>query len=173
MIVGFREFDGLFSRLEAKVGAVLVSPDGVQYECVKRSNYGTQWKIIGDQGEDGYVSIARMRELVGDGDGWLVAEVIPDTVYIVVDADNGGLDVGRGQGASRVRAFFSRERAEKAIKNMGAWNDTSSYRVVEYKMSKLNERKENREHQEGCCPYRGACCCWPVERVYARRGRVE
>lgn len=40
------------------------------------------------------MSIGRMRGLVGDGAGWLVAEVIPDTVYIVVDADNGGLDVG-------------------------------------------------------------------------------
>lgn len=34
MIVGFREFEGRFSsRLESRVGAVLVSPDGVQYEC--------------------------------------------------------------------------------------------------------------------------------------------
>ena len=40
----------------------------------------------------------------------------------------------------RVRAFFSRERAEKAIKHMDAWSNTSSYRVVEYKMSKLSER---------------------------------
>ena len=37
--------------------------------------------------------------------------------------------------ARRVRECFSRERAEKAVKNMGAWNDTSSCRVVEYKMS--------------------------------------
>lgn len=40
MIVGFREFEGKFSRLESRVGVVLVSPDGVQYECVKRSDYG-------------------------------------------------------------------------------------------------------------------------------------
>lgn len=136
MIVGFREFKGKFSRLESRVGAVLVSPDGVQYECVKRSDYGVQWKIIGGHGEDGRVSIAQMRELVGDGEGWLVAEVIPDTVYIVVDADNGSLEVGRSHSTLRVRAFFSRERAEKAIKNMDAWSDTSSYRVIKYKMSK-------------------------------------
>lgn len=104
MIVGFREFEGQFSsRLEFCVGAVLVSPDGVQYECVKRSDYGAQWKIIGGQGEDGHVSITRMRELVGDGAGWMVAEVIPDAVFIVVDADDGSLGVGGGQGASRVR----------------------------------------------------------------------
>lgn len=139
MIVGFREFEGQFSsRLEFCVGAVLVSPDGVQYECVKRSNYGAQWRIVGGQGEDGCVSIARMRELVDDGAGWMIAEVIPDTVYIVVDADDGSLDVGQGQGASRVRAFFSRERAEKAIKNMDRWSNTSSYRVVEYKMAERN-----------------------------------
>ena len=138
MIVGFREFKGKFSRLESRVGAVLVSPDGVRYECVKRSDYGTQWRIVGGQGEDGCVSIARMRELVGDGAGWMIAEVIPNTVYIVVDADNGSLDVGSGQGASRVRAFMTRERTEKAIKNMDRWNNTSSYRVVEYKMSERN-----------------------------------
>lgn len=140
MIVGFREYDGKFSRLESRVGVVLVSPDCVRYDCVKRSDYGVQWRIVGGQGEGGHVSIARMRELVGDGAGWMVAEVIPDAVFIVVDADNGSLGVGGGQGASRARVFFSRERAEKAVKNMGAWNDTSSYRVVEYKMSKLNER---------------------------------
>ena len=34
MIVGFREFEGRFSsKLEFCVGAVMVSPDGVQYEC--------------------------------------------------------------------------------------------------------------------------------------------
>lgn len=33
MIVGFREFEGKFSRLEFRVGVVLVSPDGVRYEC--------------------------------------------------------------------------------------------------------------------------------------------
>ena len=49
---------------------------------------------VGGQGGGGCVSIGRMRGLVGDGAGWLVAEVIPDTVCIVVDADNGGLDVG-------------------------------------------------------------------------------
>ena len=108
MIVGFREFEGQFSsRLESRVGAVLVSPDGVQYECVKRSDYGAQWKIIGGQGDDGCVSIVRMRELVGDGAGWMVAEVIPDAVFIVVDADNGSLGVGGGQGASRARVLFS------------------------------------------------------------------
>ena len=139
MIVGFREFEGRFKWIESKIGVVMVGPDGVRYECVKRRDYVIQWKIIG-QGEDGRVSIARMRELVGDGAGWMVAEVIPDTVYIVVDADDGSLGVGGGQGAARARVFFSRERAEKAVKNMGAWNDTSSYRVVEYKMSKLNER---------------------------------
>ena len=138
MIVGFREFEGKFSRLESRVGAVLVSPDGVWYECVKRSDYGTQWRIVDGQGEDGCVSIARMRELVDDGAGWMIAEVIPDTVYIVVDADDGSLDVGQGQGASRVRAFFSRERAEKAIKNMDRWSITDAYRVVEYKMSERN-----------------------------------
>ena len=115
-----------------------MSPDGVQYECVKRSNYGAQWRIVGGQGEGALVSIARMRELVGDGAGWMVAENIPDTLYIVVDTSCGGIEVGNGQGASRVRVFFSRERAEKAVKNMGAWNDTSSYRVVEYKMSERN-----------------------------------
>lgn len=136
MIVGFREFEGQFSsRLEFCVGAVLVSPDGVQYECVKRSNYGAQWKIVGGQGDDGCVSIVRMRELVGDGAGWMVAEVIHDAVFIVVDADNGSLEVGRSHSTLRVRAFFSRERAEKAIKNMDAWSDTSSYRVIEYKMN--------------------------------------
>jgi hypothetical protein len=139
MIVGFREFEGQFSsRLEFCVGAVLVSPDGVQYECVKRSDYGTQWRIVGGQGEDGHVSIARMRELVDDGAGWMIAEVIPDTVYIVVDADNGSLCVGGGQGAARARVFFSRERAEKAVKNMDAWSNTSSYRVIEYKMTERN-----------------------------------
>ena len=138
MIVGFREFEGQFRWIESKVGAVMVGPDGVQYECVKRSNYGAQWKIIGSQGEDGRVSITRMRELVGDGAGWMIAEVIPDTVYIIVDADDGSLGVGGGQGAARARVFFSRERAEKAVKNMGAWNDTSSYRVVEYKMTERN-----------------------------------
>lgn len=138
MIVGFREFEGKFSRLESRVGAVLVSTDGVRYECVKRSDYGTQWRIVDGQGEDDCVSIARMRELVDDGAGWMIAEVIPDTVYIVVDADNGSLGVGGGKDAARARVFFSRERAEKAVKNMGAWNDTSSYRVVEYKMSERN-----------------------------------
>ena len=135
MIVGFREFEGKFSRLEFRVGVVLVSPDGVRYECVKRSDYGVQWKIIGGRGDDGRVSITRMCELVGDGAGWLIAENIPDTLYIVVDASCGGIEVGNGQGASRVRAFFSRERAEKAIENMGRWNDVSSYRVIKYKMS--------------------------------------
>lgn len=140
MIVGFREFEGRFSHLELKIGAVLVSPDGVQYENVKRSSYGSQWKVVSGQDEGACVSIAQMRDMVGDGAGWLVAEVIPDTVYVVIDADNGGLEVGRSHSSLRARVFFSRERAEKSVKNMGAWNDTSSYRVVEYKMSKLNER---------------------------------
>lgn len=47
----------------------------------------------------------------------------------------GGIEVGNGQGASRVRAFFSRERAEKAIKNVDRWGITSSYRVIKYKMN--------------------------------------
>ena len=33
MIVGFREYDGKFSRLESRVGVVPVSPDCVRYEC--------------------------------------------------------------------------------------------------------------------------------------------
>lgn len=138
MIVGFREIEGQFRWIESKVGAVMVGPDGVRYECVKRRDYGVQWRIIGGQSEDSRVSITSMRELVGDGARWLVAEVIPDTVYVVVDADDGSLGVGGGQGAARARVFFSRERAEKAVKNMGAWNDTSSYRVVEYKMTERN-----------------------------------
>lgn len=138
MIVGFREFEGRFSRLEAKIGTVMVGPDGVQYECVKSSDYGVQWRIVGGQGEGACVSITRMRDLVGDGAGWMVAENIPDTVYIVVDADDGSLEVGRSHSTLRVRAFFSRERAEKAIKHMDAWSNTSSYRVVEYKMNERN-----------------------------------
>lgn len=138
MIVGFREFEGKFSRLESRVGAVLVSPDGVRYECVKRSDYGTQWKVASDQGEDGCVSIAQMRELVGEREGWMIAEIIPDTVYVVIDADNGSLEVGRSHSTLRVRTFMTRERAEKAVKNMGAWSNTSSYRVVEYKMTERN-----------------------------------
>lgn len=133
MIVGFREYDGKPSPEWLDAGAVLVGPDGVRYENVKVGSYSSRWKVVGDAGEG--VSIARMRELVGDGAGWMVAEVIPDAVFIVVDADNGSLGVGGGQGASRVRAFFSRERAEKAIKNMDRWSDTSSYRVVKYKMN--------------------------------------
>lgn len=136
MIVGFHEFDGKFNRLDLKAGAVLVSPDGVQYESFRHGSYGVlQWKIISGQEEDACVSHDRMCLLVGDGSGWMIAEVIPDTVYIVVDADDGSLGVGQGQGASRVRAFFSRERAEKAIKNMDRWSDTSSYRVIKYKMN--------------------------------------
>lgn len=74
----------------------------------------------------------------GDGAGWMIAENIPGVLYIVVDTSCGGIDVGQGQGASRVRAFMTRERAEKAIKNMDRWSNTSSYRVVEYKMSERN-----------------------------------
>lgn len=119
MIVGFREFEGQFSsRLELCVGAVLVSPDGVQYERVKRSDYGAQWRVVGGQGGGCHVSIARMRELV--------------------DASCGGIEVGNGQGVSRVRAFMARERAEKVIKNMDRWGGASSYRVVEYKMCERN-----------------------------------
>ena len=139
MIVGFREYDGKPSHEWLEAGAVLVSPNGVQYESFQRGRYGVlQWRVISGQEENACVSHDRMGLLVGDGAGWLVAEVIPDTVYIVVDANTGSLDVGQGQGASRVRAFFSRERAEKAIKNMDRWSDTSSYRVVEYKMTERN-----------------------------------
>ena len=136
MIVGFREFEGQFRWIESKVGAVLVSPDGVQYECVKRSNYGAQWKVVDDQDES--VSSERMCELVGDGAGWMIAENIPGVLYIVVDTSCGGIGVGQGQGVSRVRAFMTRERAEKAIKNMDRWSNTDAYRVIEYKMSERN-----------------------------------
>lgn len=133
MIVGFREYEGKPSPEWLGAGAVLVGPDGVQYEKVKVGSYSSRWKVVGDQGER--VPSERMCELVGDGAGWLIAENIPDTLYIVVDASCGGIEVGQGQGASRVRAFFSRERAEKAIKNMGRWNDVSYYRVIKYKMN--------------------------------------
>lgn len=136
MIVGFREYDGKPSPEWLEVGAVLVGPDGVQYENVKVGSYSSRWKVVGDEGEG--VSSERMCELVGDGAGWLIAENVPDALYIVVDTSCGGIGVGQGQGASRVRAFFSRERAEKAIKNMDRWSNTSSYRVVEYKMSERN-----------------------------------
>ena len=46
-----------------------------------------------------------------------------------------------------MRAFFSRERAVKVFKSMGGWNNTGSYRVVEYKMAERNmwgEREEDR-----------------------------
>lgn len=133
MIVGFREYEGKPSPKWLEVGAVLVGSDGVQYEKVKVGSYSSRWKVVGDQDES--VSSERMCELVGDGAGWMIAENIPDTLYIVVDASCGGIEVGNGQGASRVRAFFSRERAEKAIKNMGRWNDVSSYRVIKYKIN--------------------------------------
>lgn len=133
MIVGFREYEGKPSPEWLEVGAVLVGSDGVQYEKVKVGSYSSRWKVVGDQDES--VSSERMCELVGDGAGWMIAENIPDTLYIVVDASCGGIEVGNGQGASRVRAFFSRERAEKAIKNMGRWNDVSSYRVIKYKIN--------------------------------------
>ena len=136
MIVGFREYAGKPSPEWLEAGAVLVGPDGVQYENVKVGSYSSRWKVVGDEGEG--VSSERMCELVGDGAGWLIAENVPDVLYIVVDTSCGGIDVGQGQGASRVRAFFSRERAEKAIKNMGRWSNTSSYRVVEYKMTERN-----------------------------------
>lgn len=133
MIVGFREYDGKPSPEWLGAGAVLVGPDGVQYEKVKVGSYSSRWKVVGDQGER--VPSERMCELVGDGAGWLIAENVPDVLYIVVDTSCGGIDVGQGQGASRVRAFFSRERAEKAIKNMDRWSITDAYRVVEYKMN--------------------------------------
>ena len=133
MIVGFREYEGKPSPEWLGAGAVLVGPDGVQYEKVKVGSYSSRWKVVGDQGER--VPSERMCELVGDGAGWLIAENVPDVLYIVVDTSCGGIDVGQGQGASRVRAFFSRERAEKAIKNMDRWSITDAYRVVEYKMN--------------------------------------
>ena len=136
MIVGFREYDGKPSPEWLEAGSVLVGPDGVQYKNVKVGSYSSRWKVVGDEGEG--VSSERMCELVGDGAGWLIAENVPYVLYIVVDTSCGGIDVGQGQGASRVRAFMTRERAEKAIKNMGRWSNTSSYRVIEYKMSERN-----------------------------------
>lgn len=139
MIMGFREYDGKPSPEWLEAGAVLVGPDGVQYEKVKVGSYSSRWKVVGDQVER--VPSERMCELVGDGAGWLIAESIPDVLYIVVDTSCGGIDVGQGQGASRVRAFMTRERAEKAIKNMGRWqgNSVDAYRVVEYKMTERNQ----------------------------------
>ena len=136
MIVGFREYDGKPSPEWLEVGAVLVGPDGVQYEKVKVGRYSSRWKVVGDRDES--VSSERMCELVWGGAGWLIAESIPGVLYIVVDTSCGGIEVGQGQGVSRVRAFMTRERAEKAIKNMDRWSITSSYRVVEYKMSERN-----------------------------------
>ena len=136
MIVGFREYEGKPSPEWLGAGAVLVGPDGVQYEKVKVGSYSSRWKVVGDQGER--VPSERMCELVGDGAGWLIAENVPDVLYIVVDTSCGGIDVGQGQGASRVRAFMTRERAEKAIKNMDRWSNTDAYRVIEYKMSERN-----------------------------------
>lgn len=136
MIVGFREYDGKPSPEWLEAGAVLVGPDGVQYENVKVGRYSSRWKVVGDEGEG--VSSERMCELVGDGAGWLIAENVPDILYIVVDTLCGGIDVGQGQGASRVRAFMTRERAEKAIKNMDRWSITDAYRVVEYRMTERN-----------------------------------
>ena len=135
MIVGFRECDGQPSAEWLKACAVLVSAGGVRYEDVRLGKYCSRWKIVGDQGGGACVCNERVCELVGDGAGWLVAENVPDILYVVVDASCGGIEVGDGQGASRVRAFFSRERAEKAIKNMGRWNDVSSYRVIKYKIN--------------------------------------
>ena len=136
MIVGFREYDGKPSPERLEAGAVLVGPDGVQYEKVKVGSYSSRWKVVGDAGEG--VSNERMCDLVGDGAGWMIAESIPGVLYIVVDTSCGGIDVGQGQGASRVRAFMTRERAEKAIKNMDRWSNTDAYRVIEYKMSERN-----------------------------------
>ena len=48
--------------------------------------------------------------------------------------------LGGRSGGGACASVFSRERAEKVVKNMGAWDDASFCRVVEYKMSKLNER---------------------------------
>ena len=139
MIVGFREYDGKPSPEWLEVGAVLVGSDGVRYENVKVGSYSSRWKVVGDQDES--VSSERMCELVGDSAGWMIAENIPGVLYIVVDTSCGGIDVGQGQGASRVRAFMTRERAEKAIKNMGRWqgNSVDAYRVVEYKMTERNQ----------------------------------
>lgn len=66
MIVGFREYDGKPSPEWLEVGAVLVGPDGVQYEKVKVGSYSSRWKVVGDQDES--VSSERMCELVGDGE---------------------------------------------------------------------------------------------------------
>lgn len=84
MIVGFREYDGKPSPERLEAGAVLVGPDGVQYEKVKVGSYSSRWKVVGDQDES--VSSERMCELVGDGAGWMIAENIPDTLYIVCGA---------------------------------------------------------------------------------------
>lgn len=47
MIVGFRGLEGWFKWVESKVGVVMVGPDGVRYECVKRGDYVIRWKVIG------------------------------------------------------------------------------------------------------------------------------
>lgn len=92
MIVGFCEYEGKPSPEWLEVGAVLVGSDGVWYEKVKVGSYSSRWKVVGDQGES--VSSERMCELVGDGAGWMKS--IPDTLYIVVDASCGGIEVGNG-----------------------------------------------------------------------------
>ena len=127
------------------VGALLEAPDGSRWEKVGEDQYSTVWAHVNGEGGDGvsHLSNDHMSVVVGDGVGWKIATIIPDVIYVVVDASCGSIDVGQGHGgASRVRAFMTRERAEKAIKNMGRYqgNDVSSYRVVAYKMN-----DENRE----------------------------
>lgn len=126
-----REIDSLM-RDEDVSSSLLSSFENVFVDSLTEAGYSPK---------DEYRNILRLAarshvlRLFGDGAGWMVAENIPDTVYIVVDADDGSLEVGRSHSTLRVRAFFSRERAEKAIKHMDAWNDTSSYRVIKYKMN--------------------------------------
>ena len=104
MIVGFREYDGKPSPEWLEVGAVLVGPDGVQYEKVKVGSYSSRWKVVGDQDES--VSSERMCELVGDGAGWMIAENIPGVLYIVVDTSCGGIDVGHGRSGGGAQVFL-------------------------------------------------------------------
>lgn len=136
MIVGFVELSMPVHHLDP--GAVVISPEGVRYEKVKVGDYSDGWALA-DNSQDGgepVISNDQMSFTVGDGAGWRIAVIIPDTVYIVVDTSCGAIDVGQGYGsASRVRAFTTRERAEKAVKNMGRWSNTRSYRVIKYKMN--------------------------------------
>lgn len=139
MIVGFVELSTPVHHLDP--GAVVISPEGARYEKVKAGNCSDGWVLADNDQDDGdaIISNDQMSVAVSDGSGWRMGVIIPDTVYTVVDTSCGAIDVGQGYGsASRVRAFFSRERAEKAIKNMDRWSNTSSYRVIEYKMSERN-----------------------------------